>query len=205
MLNFLITCLYLTSYSQSNFLTYPTENGKIHFKEVVSSTETATKLFQNAHKFLLSQDFYGPCKVIAKNGRQLNQPIIFRSSDIVDSAAGKIGGKAFYIVNYGTDNFFTVNFDYEIRVKDKMFKYDLNNFKIYEYRSIPKYATQMNNLNTPFDKIVEDGSVDVYTLEDFRMKIQFPSTTSQTIMADIEKFVTSLKETMVGVTPVKWE
>lgn len=196
---------YLTSLPQSTFLSYPTENGKIHFKDVVSSNDDAGSLFRNAHKFIQNQEFYGPCKVVAKNGRQLNQPIIFRSSDVVDSTAGKVGGKAFYIVNYGTDNFFTLNFDYEIRVKDKMYKYDLTNFFIYEYRSIPKYATQTNIQNTPFEKIVKDGSVDVYTLEDFRTKIQFPATTNQTVMADIEKFVNSLKETMSGVAPVKWE
>jgi hypothetical protein len=189
----------------SSFLSYPTENGKILFKEVVQSNESQATLFKNAHKFLLSQDFYGPCKVISKNGRQLNQPIVHRKTDIVDSLSGKIGGKAYYIVNYGTDNFFTLNFDYEIKVKDKLYKYELTNFHIYEYRSIPKYATQTGDLGYTLDKIVQDGNVDVYTLEEFRQKIQFPSTTNQTVMSNIEIFVKSIKETMSGAAPVKWE
>ena len=202
---FLFTFFYVTCLCQSSFLSYPIENGKIIFKEVVQCNESSTTLFNNAHKFLLAQDFYGPSKVICKNGKQLNQPIVQRSNDIVDSSSGKICGKAYYIVNYGTDNFFTLNFDYEIKVKDKLYKYELTNFYIYEYRSIPKYATKPWNLNIPFDKIVKDGNIDVYKLEDFRQKIQYPSTTHQSVMSNIGKFVKSIKETLSGVVPVKWE
>ena len=203
--NFLLTCLVITSSGQTSFLSFPMENGKVTYKEVVEAKDPSSVLFNRAHQFLLSQDFYGPGKVVCKNGKTLNQPIVTRKTDILDSATGKVGGKAFYIVNYGSDTFFTLNFDYEVKVKDNLYRYELKNFFIYEYRSIPSYATKTENLNIPLEKIVADCNIDVYTLEDFRMKLQFPATTQQTVMSCLDKFINSLKQTMSGTKPVEWE
>ena len=155
-ISLLFVSFFFTSSSQNGFNPYPIEDGIINFSEVVESNDSSAVLFEYAHEFLLDQDFYGPAKVICKSGRQLNQPIVSRKSDIVDPNTGIIAGKGFYIINYGSNYFFTLNFDYEIKVKDRVYRYELSNFYIYEYKRIPKYATKLENLNIPFEEILHD-------------------------------------------------
>jgi hypothetical protein len=60
--------------------------------------------------------------------RVVDKPIIYQ-----DKEEGKIIGEGYLKLDFGGDNFFTLNFSYELLVKDNKYKYIFNKFFYRKY------------------------------------------------------------------------
>jgi hypothetical protein len=194
-LSILILFITFPLFSQEADNLFPMKDGKIFYGEVIPAKENADILFEKAKLFIQKQTYTENINITCKDNKVMSQQIIDDVELFFNKPLGEVSGRGFYMMEYGGDPAFTLNFDFKILVKDYKYKYELSNFFVVEYISAPIQKVKIKITHRMKD-ISEGSDIRAYKLENFSKKQTYLDKGHKNVVEIIDYFKSELKKAM---------
>ena len=126
---------------------YPIDQrtNKICFTDTVSVGATKEQLFKRVEQFVVSQNFDRVENIRCKDKSHVALKIVYQPISYSDFEEGKYLGNGFVNFEYRGNERFVLIFKFKVAVKDNLYKYEITDFKVWEFVTAPKNTSKGKN------------------------------------------------------------